>query len=279
MNGESRDTKQVDTSLAQLNNSIAQLGLFDDVPDDREARESLSSQARLVNSAKCEMVNSEKKEMVMTRQMEASLDDSKCRRGIVDDDDLTKTSPLTRRRRRLKENHIHIKPSWPLNPIPLTFDLCSPYAHKPNQSIPPNFDLSSRRIATRQALDNEFTRVYEELGILQAHQDGATVKPYADAPDQLGLHEAELGRFRSKRNRWSIVKYYRESNFMRKTSADSAPRIRLSDEKSEKKPFLKELSGFRVRQLYEIKLGVARLSETKRLNANRGCEVSDIKLQ
>lgn len=55
------------------------------------------------------MIDEAKRVITQIHQMEASLDDSKKRRGSREDDDLSITYPLSQCLRRLKEKHGQIK--------------------------------------------------------------------------------------------------------------------------------------------------------------------------
>ncbi|KAM0428285.1 hypothetical protein ACHAPT_007186 [Fusarium lateritium] len=318
----------VDTSYLaqQVNSSIGQLhGLFDEigVPDhEREARESelfsalseaLNSQVRLVTSEKKEMIDEAKKIITIIRQMEASLDDSKRRRDYEEDDDLAITYPLMRCLQVLKEKHIQISrlhkerfeqvkklvqalESYSSHLEPTFVQIALPPT-APNQSIPPNFDLSpsyvdkldseftrvyeeySRRIATVQALADQIIGLWAELGVPQAQQDGAIVKYYRDAPEQLGLHEEDIDRLRSKRDRLSDEKKNRERKLKELRAAVEALWIKLGINESETKPFLNSNRGCGVRQINEFEDELSRLNELKRQNLHLFVEDSRIKLQ
>lgn len=167
----------------------------------------------------------------------------------------------------------------------------------PNQSIPPNFDLSPSYV---DRLDSEFTRVYEEytrristvraladqtiglwaeLGIPQAQQDGAIVKYYRDAPEQLGLHEEDIARLRSKRDRLSDEKKNREKRLKDLKVAVEALWTKLGVDESETKSFLNHNRGCGIRQINEFQDELGRLNELKRQNLHLFVEDTRIKLQ
>ncbi|KAF5025601.1 hypothetical protein F66182_2302 [Fusarium sp. NRRL 66182] len=276
--------------------------------------EALNSQVRLVTSEKKDMVDEAKKIITVIRQMESSLDDSKRRRDYEDDhDELSITYPLNRCLQQLKEKHgqisrlhkerfeqvkklvhalesysSHLEPTFVQIPLPPT---------GPNQSIPPNFDLSStyvdkldseftrvyeeysRRIATIQALADQIIGLWAELGIPQAQQDGAIVKYYRDAPEQLGLHEEDIGRLRAKRDKLSDEKKNREKKLKELRAAVEALWIKLGVDESETKPFLNSNRGCGVRQINEFEDELQRLNELKRQNLHLFVEDTRIKLQ
>lgn len=168
---------------------------------------------------------------------------------------------------------------------------------KPNASIPPTFDLSPSYV---EALDDEFTRVYEEytrrisavktiseniiqlwaeLGTPQAQTDGMIVKYYRDAPEQLGLHEDDLSRLRSKRDKLAEEKKARERRLKELKSTVEGLWDRLGIEEQERKKFLNSNRGCGVRQINEFEDELSRLNELKRQNLHLFVEDARYKLQ
>lgn len=167
----------------------------------------------------------------------------------------------------------------------------------PNDSIPPNFDLSpsyvdrlddeftrvyeeyTRRIATVQNLSDNIIQLWAELGIPQAQQDGAIVKYSRDAPEQLGLHTEDLARLKAKRDRLSDEKKNREKTLRDLRAAVEALWEKLGVEESETKGFLNANRGCGVRQINEFEDELARLNELKRQNLHLFVEDARVKLQ
>lgn len=166
-----------------------------------------------------------------------------------------------------------------------------------NQSIPPNFDLSPSYV---NKLDDEFTRVYEEytrrvntvkslsehiiqlwaeLGTPQAQTDGAIVKYYRDAPEQLGLHEEDLSRLRNKRDKLAEEKKNREKRLKDLKVSVAALWEKLGVDEAERKAFLNGNRGCGVRQINEFEDELARLNELKRQNLHLFVEDARCKLQ
>ena len=163
----------------------------------------------------------------------------------------------------------------------------------PNQSIPPTFDLSpsyvdrldaeftrvyeeyTRRIATVQTLSNHIIQLWAELGIPQAQQDGAIVKNYRDTPEQLGLHEEDIARLQSKRDRLADEKKNRERKLRDLKAAVEALWAKLGVDGSETKVFLNQNRGCGVRQINEFEDELARLNELKRQNLHLFVEDAD----
>jgi protein regulator of cytokinesis 1 len=167
----------------------------------------------------------------------------------------------------------------------------------PNSSIPPTFDLSPTYVT---ALDDEFTRVYEEytrrvatvkalaeniiqlwaeLGTPQAQTDGMIVKYYRDSPEQLGLHEEDLARLRQKRDKLADGKKSREKRLKDLKTMVEGLWQRLGVEEQERKRFLNSNRGCGVRQINEFEDELSRLNELKRQNLHLFVEDARYKLQ
>ncbi|KAF9877437.1 microtubule associated protein [Colletotrichum karsti] len=308
-------SQQVNTIIGQLHGLFDEIG----VPNnDREAREAdlfealsktLTDQVRHVTNEKEEMIEEAERMINNIRQMEASISGRRDR----DDNDIKITYPLTRCLKGLKDKHIqiarlhkerfaqvkklvealesyssHLEPTFVQIPLPPT---------GPNQSIPPDFDLSPAYV---EKLDNEFTRVYEEysrrvatvkalcehtiqlwaeLGTPQAQTDGAIVKYYRDAPEQLGLHEEDIARLRAKRDKLSDEKKNREKRLKDLRAAVEALWEKLEVDMGERKAFLNSNRGCGVRQINEFEDELARLNELKRQNLHLFVEDARCKLQ
>ncbi|AEO69112.1 a4f5207b-9c69-4a63-808c-bbd76a5dbedd [Thermothielavioides terrestris] len=277
--------------------------------------DALHNQVRLVTTEKKNMIDEAQKIITTIRQMEASLDDTKLRRDYQaeDDDDLKITYPLSRCLQVLKDKHkqvarlhreryeqvkklaqalesysLHLEPNFVKLALPPT---------GPNLSISPSFDLSPAYV---DKLDAEFTRVYEEytrrvaavkalaeniiqlwaeLGTPQAQTDGAIVKYYRDAPEQLGLHEEDIARLRSKRDKLLDEKKNREKRLKDLRSAVEALWEKLGIDEGERKAFLNGNRGCGIRQINEFEDELARLNELKRQNLHLFVEDARCKLQ
>lgn len=167
----------------------------------------------------------------------------------------------------------------------------------PNQSIPPSFDLSpsyvdrldeeftrvyeeyTRRVATVKALSENIISLWAELGTPQAQTDAAIVKYYRDAPEQLGLHEEDLGRLRAKRDKLADEKKSREKRLRDLRAAVEALWEKLGVEERERKAFLNGNRGCGVRQINEFEDELGRLGELKRQNLHLFVEDARCKLQ
>ncbi|KAL8813050.1 MAG: hypothetical protein Q9200_000572 [Gallowayella weberi] len=313
-------TTQVTTIIAQLH------GIFDDIglqTHERESRETelfaalsetLNNQLRLVTTEKNDLTEEAHSIIKTIRQMEASLEDRKPDSPyLLDDQKLKVTVPLTRCVAGLKEKYntvarlhsdrfeqvkklvhalesysSHLEPSFIKLTLPPTAD---------NARIPPTFDLSPSYFT---ALDNEFTRVYEEynrrlatvkataedvvnlwaeLGTPQAQTDGSIVKYHREAPEQLGLHQQDIQNLQSRRDRLLEEKRGRERKLKELKVQVEGLWDRLSVEDSDRKRFLAQNRGCGLRVINEFEAELDRLNELKRQNLHLFVEDARYRLQ
>lgn len=167
----------------------------------------------------------------------------------------------------------------------------------PNAKISPTFDLSPTYVAT---LDNEFTRVYDEynkriatvqslaeeiillwgeLGIPQAQVDSQIVKNAREAPEQLGLHQEDINRLRTRKEKLVQEKRDRERRLSDLKQTVEALWNKLGVEEAERKTFLVNNRGCGMRIINEFEDELARLNELKRQNLHLFVEDARFKLQ
>lgn len=130
-----------------------------------------------------------------------------------------------------------------------------------------------------QALCENVIQLWAELGTPQAQTDGAIVKYYRDAPEQLGLHEEDVNRLRSKRDKLSDEKKNREKRLKDLKVAVEALWLKLGVDNSECKSFLNANRGCGVRQINHFEDELSRLNELKRQNLHLFVEDARCKLQ
>ncbi|RFU34967.1 hypothetical protein B7463_g1402, partial [Scytalidium lignicola] len=311
---------QVSTIIGQLHGLFDEIGVPNHERDSRESElfaalsETLNNQVRRVTNEKKDMTDEAQHIITTIKQMEISLNSNKNRHEYeAEDEDLKITYPLTRCLQSLKEKHLtisklhrerfeqvqklvqalesyasHLEPSFIKITLPPS---------KPNASIPPTVDLSPSYV---EALDDEFTRVYEEytrristvkalseniiqlwaeLGTPQAQTDGMIVKYYRDAPEQLGLHEDDISRLRGKRDKLGEEKKARERRLKDLKTTVEGLWDRLGVEEYERKRFLNGNRGCGVRQINEFEDELSRLNELKRQNLHLFVEDARYKLQ
>ncbi|EEQ84516.2 microtubule associated protein [Blastomyces dermatitidis ER-3] len=312
-------TTQVTSIVSQLH------GLFDEIgvpSHDRESREqelfaslsdTLQSHLRRVNCEKSDMIDEAQQTIQLIKQMEASLDDSTKHDHQIDGGDLRVTFPLNRCLKVLKEKYTiisklhrerfeqikklvqalesyssHLEPSFVKVPLPPTTD---------GSSIPPTFDLSP---SYASALDNEFTRVYEEytrrvqvvqniseeivklwaeLGTPQAQTEPSIVEYYRESPEQLGLHESDLSSLRERRDKLIDEKRGRERKLNELRTAVESLWDRLGVEEGDRKGFRAANRGCGLRVINEFEDELSRLNELKRQNLHLFVEDARCRLQ
>lgn len=167
----------------------------------------------------------------------------------------------------------------------------------PNAIVSPSFDISPSYVA---ALDNEFSRVYEEynrrlntvtvvcqeiiqlwaeLGTPQAQTDSTIVKCHREAPEQLGLHKDDLAQLRARKERLVEEKRGRERRLAQLRTTIEDLWDRLGIEQHERKQFLANNRGCGLRTINEFEDELARLNELKRQNLHLFVEEARCKLQ
>ncbi|KAK7540303.1 microtubule associated protein-domain-containing protein [Phyllosticta citricarpa] len=319
----------MDTSYLaqQVTSIIGQLhGLFDDIGvsnHDRDAREAelfsalsetLQNQLKLVTSEKQEAEEECRRLIKTIRQLQASLEGRSSRESCdPEDSDIKITYPLSRCLQTLKERHkaiskahrerfeqvkklaqalesyaSHLEPSFLQIQLPPT---------SPNAKIPPTFDVSPNYI---EALDQEFSRVYEEytrrlavvqtiaqeiiqlwaeLGTPQAQTDSNIVEFSRDAPEQLGLHSDDLERLRIRKDRLVEEKRGRERRLNELRKNIEGLWDRLGVEEPDRKTFLANNRGCGLRTINEYEDELSRLNELKRQNLHLFVEDARDRLQ
>ena len=182
----------------------------------------------------------------------------------------------------------HLEPSFLQVKLPPTAN---------NATLSPSFDLSPSYVT---ALDEEFSRVYEEytrrvakvkstaeeivslwaeLGTPQAQTDSSIVKYYRDAPEQLGLHQQDIRRLESRRDKLFEEKRARERKLKELRSTVEGLWDRLGVEDADRKRFLASNRGCGIRQINEFEAELDRLNELKRQNLHLFVEDARYKLQ
>ncbi|KAK4169441.1 anaphase spindle elongation protein 1 [Cladorrhinum sp. PSN259] len=276
--------------------------------------DALHNQVRLVAAEKQELIEKAQKTITTIRQMEASLDGKASRRNRQStDEDLKITYPLTRCLQVLKEKHtqvarvhrerfeqvkklvqalesysLHLEPSFvklelpptsPRQSIPSTFDLSPAYVDKLDAEFTRVYEEYTQRVATVKALGENIISLWAELGTPQAQTDAAIVKYYHDAPEQLGLHQEDIARLKSKRDRLMDEKKKRERRLQDLKDTVEALWEKLEVDEVDRKSFLNSTRGCGIRQINAFEDELARLNELKRQNLHIFVEDARTKLQ
>ncbi|KAL8900693.1 MAG: hypothetical protein Q9192_000943 [Flavoplaca navasiana] len=313
-------TTQVTTIIGQLH------GIFDDIglqTHERESRETelfaalsetLNDQLKLVTAEKNELTEEAHQIIKTIKQMEASLEDHKSNGTYqLDDQKLKVTVPLTRCVAGLKEKYntvarLHSERFEQVKKLVLALESYSSHLESTfikvtlpptseNARVSPTFDLSPSYFT---ALDNEFTRVYDEynrrlatvkataeevvslwaeLGTPQAQTDSSIVKYYREAPEQLGLHQQDMQNLQVRRDRLLEEKRSRERKLKELKAHVEGLWDRLSVEDTDRKRFLAQNRGCGLRVINEFEAELDRLNELKRQNLHLFVEDARYKLQ
>ncbi|EAW14484.1 putative microtubule associated protein (Ase1) [Aspergillus clavatus NRRL 1] len=319
----------VDTSYltTQVNNIVSQLhGIFDDIgvpSHERETREAelfsalsetLNNHLKIVDDERTNMTEEGQRLVTAIRQMEESLVDEKANgKYHLDQNDLRVTYPLNRCLSFLRDKHgamkkLHQERFEQVKKLVEALESYSSHLEStfvsielpptaPGSSIAPSFDLSPSYVA---ALDNEFTRVYEEyhrrvdfvkstceeiiklwaeLGTPQVQTDAAIVKYYRESPEQLGLHESDLANLMTKREKLLEEKKTRERKLKELRAAVESLWERFGVEDGDRKAFLAANRGCGLRTINEFEEELGRLNELKRQNLHLFVEDARCRLQ
>ena len=141
------------------------------------------------------------------------------------------------------------------------------------------YEEYTRRVATVKALSENIIHLWAELGTPQVQTDAMIVKYYRGSPEQLGLHEEDISRLRAKRDKLSDEKKAREKRLKDLKATVEGLWERLGIEEHERKKFLNSNRGCGVRQINEFEDELSRLNELKRQNLHLFVEDARYKLQ
>lgn len=174
---------------------------------------------------------------------------------------------------------IALPPTGPNQSIPTNFDLSPSYVDRLDAEFTRVYDEYTRRIASVQTLGDNIIQLWAELGTPQAQQEGAIVKYYREAPEQLGLHAEDLQRLQAKKDRLADEKKNREKKLRELKLAVEALWTKLGVDEAETKAFGNANRGCGLRQINEFEDELARLNEMKRQNLHLFVEDSRVQLQ
>ncbi|KAL8360727.1 hypothetical protein RB601_007074 [Gaeumannomyces tritici] len=174
---------------------------------------------------------------------------------------------------------LSLPPTGPNQSLPLDFSLSPSYVNKLDDEFTRVYEEYTRRVAAVKATCENIIQLWAELGTPQAQTDGAIVKYYRDAPEQLGLHEEDIAQLRAKLDRLTDEKKNREKRLRDLKAAVEALWEKLGIEEHERKKFLNANRGCGVRQINEFEDELGRLSELKRQNLHLFVEDARFKLQ
>ena len=141
------------------------------------------------------------------------------------------------------------------------------------------YEEYTRRVANVKSTAQEIVNLWAELGTPQAQTDSSIVKYYRDAPEQLGLHQQDVRRLESRREKLFDEKRGRERRLKELKSTVEGLWDRLGVEEADRKRFLASNRGCGIRQINEFEAELDRLNELKRQNLHLFVEDARYKLQ
>lgn len=141
------------------------------------------------------------------------------------------------------------------------------------------YEEYTRRVASVKAISDDIVTLWAELGTPQAQTEATIVKHYRDAPEQLGLHENDIGRLQSKRDKLVEEKRGRERKLKELKTTVENLWDRLGVEEPDRRRFLAGNRGCGLRSINEFEAELDRLNELKRQNLHLFVEDARYKLQ
>lgn len=141
------------------------------------------------------------------------------------------------------------------------------------------YEEYSRRVTDVKSIAEEIVNLWAELGTPQAQTESSIVKYYRDAPEQLGLHQQDIRRLESRRDKLFEEKRGRERKLKELKSTVEGLWDRLGVEEPDRKRFLASNRGCGIRQINEFEAELDRLNELKRQNLHLFVEDARYKLQ
>lgn len=134
-------------------------------------------------------------------------------------------------------------------------------------------------MASVKAISDDIVTLWAELGTPQAQTEATIIKYYRDAPEQLGLHENDIGRLQSKRDKLVEEKRGRERKLKELKVTVENLWDRLGVEEADRRRFLAGNRGCGLRSINEFEAELDRLNELKRQNLHLFVEDARYKLQ
>lgn len=136
-----------------------------------------------------------------------------------------------------------------------------------------------KRVALVKQLAEEVVKLWAELGTPQAQTDSNIVQQWRDSPEQLGLHEADISRLRSRRDKLADEKRGREKKV--KDLKDSIEQLweRLGIDAADQKALNARTRGCGLKVINDLEDELSRLNELKRQNLHLFVEDARAKLQ
>lgn len=180
----------------------------------------------------------------------------------------------------LESSFINIKlPPTNSNSCPPTFDLSPSYVASLDDEFTRVYEEYNKRVNIVQSTSEEIVRLWSDLGVPQAQTDSTIVQNYRDSPEQLGLHQSDMDRLRSRRDKLLEEKRSREKRLKDIRATIEALWDRLGVNDPDRKAFLAANRGCGLRTINEFEDELARLNELKRQNLHLFVEDARVRIQ
>lgn len=162
--------------------------------------------------------------------------------------------------------------------VPPTFDLSPTYISSVDSEFSRVYDEYNRRVLAVQQTSEEIVKLWAELGTPQALTDSTIVQCYRDAPEQLGLHQADIKRLWERKEKLLEEKRCREKRMkdLRLTIEALWDRLRVPE--VDRKAFSAGNRGCGLRAINDLEDELTRLNELKRQNLHLFVEDARTKL-
>lgn len=141
------------------------------------------------------------------------------------------------------------------------------------------YEEYTRRVALVKTVSEDIVNLWAELGTPQAQTDTSIVKNYRETPEQLGLHQDDIKRLQTRRDRLFDEKAARERKLKELKAIVEGLWDRLGVEDLDQKRFLAGNRGCGLRAINEFEAELDRLNELKRQNLHLFVEDARCKLQ
>lgn len=174
---------------------------------------------------------------------------------------------------------VKLPPTDPNSKLAPTFDLGPSYVASLDTEFTRVYDEYNKRVATVQQTAEEIINLWSELGTPQAQVDSRIVQFAHESPEQLGLHQDDLKRLTSRREKLISEKTSRERKLKDLKTNVEGLWDRLGVEEPERKQFLAANRGCGLRQINEFEDELSRLNELKHQNLHLFVEDARFKLQ
>lgn len=174
---------------------------------------------------------------------------------------------------------IKLPPTAPNAKIPTNFDLSQTYVAKLDKEFTRVYDEYNKRIVTVTQIADEIINLWSELGTPQAQVDSKIVQFAREAPEQLGLHQEDLKRLASRRDKLVSEKSQRERKLKELRASIESLWDRLGVDEAQRKQFFAANRGCGIRIINEFEDELSRLNELKKQNLHLFVEDARFKLQ